>query len=322
MSEFDLIKQHFTRPTRHTNLSVGDDAALISFSAEMELAISTDMLVSGIHFFSDADPYHLGWKSLAVNISDMAAMGANPKWATLAIALPHEDDQWLSQFSQGFFACASAYSVDLIGGDTTRTHSKEALTISVQIMGEVPLGQAIKRSGAKVGDGIWVSGPLGKAAAALKHLLKDIRIPEDELSEHLQALHKPLPRVDLGIALRNIANSCLDISDGLLGDLQHILKASNVGAEITLSAIPTSKFIALHLHDSSFQQFILAGGDDYELCFTAPQDKTSDIRTLAQTLKLPLTKIGTITSAPGLRVWDAEQQAVVLNKLGYNHFNP
>jgi thiamine-monophosphate kinase len=321
MAEFELIEQHFTRPTRHTNLGIGDDAALISVAEGMELAISTDMLVSGTHFFADADPYQLGWKSLAVNVSDMAAMGAQPKWATLAIALPNDDAKWLSRFSEGFFACADRFKVDLIGGDTTKTQQKESLTISVQIMGEVPKGEAIKRSGAKVGDDIWISGALGKAAAALQHLLRKQVIPAEAVNDHLDALHRPEPRVDLGIALRCLANSCLDISDGLLGDLQHILKASNVGAQIQLSNIPTSEFIAQHLDDITFQRYVLAGGDDYELCFTALENKTDEILALSRQLNLPLSKIGKITQEKTLVVLDALQQAITLDTLGYNHFN-
>lgn len=320
MAEFELIAQHFTRPTQHTNLGIGDDAALISITEGMELAVSTDMLVAGTHFFSDADPYQLGWKSLAVNVSDMAAMGATPKWATLAIALPQQDDAWLDQFSQGFFACANQFNIDLIGGDTTGTKQKENLTISIQIMGEVPKGQALKRSGAKAGDDIWVSGPLGKAAAALQHLLGKQLLDADDLDEYLNALHIPQPRVELGIALRDIANSCLDISDGLLGDLRHILNASNVGAEIQLMAIPTSTFISQYLHDSTFQGYVLAGGDDYELCFTAPEYQANRILELKHQLNLSLTKIGKITTDPGLIVFDAQQQTLTLKSLGYHHF--
>lgn len=320
MAEFELIAQHFTRPTQHTNLGIGDDAALISVAEGMELAVSTDMLVSGTHFFADADPYQLGWKSLAVNVSDMAAMGATPRWATLAIALPQQDDAWLSQFSQGFFACANQFDIDLIGGDTTGTKQKESLTISIQIMGEVPSSKAIKRSGAKTGDDIWVSGPLGKAAVALQHLLGKQVIHSEVLNEHLDALHLPQPRVELGIALRNIANSCVDISDGLLADLQHMLTASNVGAEIQLKAIPTSKLIAEQLHDSTFQRYVLAGGDDYELCFTAPEDQANFILELNHQLNLSLTNIGKITTSKALVVLDAQQQAITLHTLGYNHF--
>jgi thiamine-monophosphate kinase len=319
MPEFELIAQYFTRPTRHTNLGIGDDAALISIQQGFELAISTDMLVSGTHFFAEADPYQLGWKSLAVNVSDMAAMGADPKWATLAIALPHEDAKWLSRFSEGFFACADTFNVDLIGGDTTRTSNKDALTISIQIMGEVAIGKAIKRSGAQVNDDIWVSGTLGQAALALRHLLGEMVIPQTEIDSHLIALHMPQPRVLLGLVLHNIATSCLDVSDGLLGDLQHILKASRVGAVIQLNDIPTSTYIAAHLNEPLFRNCVLAGGDDYELCFTAPQNKSDEIEALSHSLNIPLTKIGHVIAEQHLQVLDAEQP-VAFDQLGYNHF--
>ena len=315
MSEFDLIRKHFTRPTKHTHLGIGDDAALITVGTGMELAVSTDMLVAGTHFFADADPCKLGWKSLAVNLSDMAAMGAKPKWATLAVSLPENNTTWLGLFSQGFFSCAEAFEVDLIGGDTTRG----SLNISVQIMGEVPIGQAIKRSGAKVDDDIWVSGKLGCAALALAHLQRKEQIA-NSLSHHLQALHSPQPRVALGIALRGLANSCLDISDGLISDLGHITTASNVGAEIYLETIPTSTYIKKHLKTSAFQHYVLAGGDDYELCFTAPQRRSADILAIAKNVNAPVVKIGRITADKVVTVLDAGN-LIQLGQTGYNHFN-
>ena len=319
-SEFELIREYFTQPTQHTNLSVGDDAALISVAPGMELAISADMLIAGTHFFHDADAYKLGWKSLAVNVSDMAAMGANPKWATLAIALPHADKDWLTEFSRGFFSCAKAFSVDLIGGDTTRG----PLTISVQIMGEVPQGAAITRSGAQAGDDIWLSGILGDAALALAHLqgkMHDKLALDDGYIEYcLHALHIPKPRVELGLALRKIATSAIDISDGLLSDLGHILKASAIGAEIHLNQVPTSAFISQHLHEKHIQQYVLAGGDDYELCFTAPVNAREQINSLSRQLHLTLTNIGNTTSTTELLVYDASQKPIPINKTGYDHF--
>ena len=319
-TEFDLIRKYFTRPTKHTDLSVGDDAALISVGEDMELAISSDMLVAGTHFFHDANPYKLGWKSLAVNISDMAAMGANPKWATLAIALPHLDNHWLAEFSRGFFACASMFNIDLIGGDTTRG----PLAISVQIMGEVARGTAIKRSGAKVDDDIWVSNTLGDAALGLAHMqdkLQDEFPLDDGYIEYcLHALHTPQPRVGLGLALRSIANSAIDISDGLLSDLGHILKASNVGAEVHLKQLPVSVFISQHLREKQIQQYVVAGGDDYELCFTAPVGLREEIHSIGRELNLTLTHIGHITSTPDLLVVDESQNLIRFNKTGYDHF--
>ncbi|MEY3882857.1 MAG: hypothetical protein RLZZ379_135 [Pseudomonadota bacterium] len=318
MSEFNLIKQHFTRPTRHTNLGVGDDAALISISAGMELAISADMLVAGTHFFADADPYHIGWKSLAVNVSDMAAMGAKPKWATLAIALPNNDTQWLSEFSRGFFACAAEFDVDLIGGDTTRG----PLNICVQIMGEVPSGKAIKRSGAKASDDIWVSGLLGNAALALAHMQKKLTLTAQAFSACAPALHRPQARVTLGLALLGIANSAIDISDGLLADLGHILQASNVGATLQLSQIPHSEYCDFStLHNQEIIKLLLAGGDDYELCFTAPAEKRAEILALSQKLALSLSCIGQITNETGVVVHGLNDEILDIKETGFDHFN-
>lgn len=317
MSEFDLIRQHFTRATHHTNLGIGDDAALISIGRSMELAISADMLVAGTHFFEDVAPYQLGWKSLAVNLSDMAAMGANPKWATLAIALPQADSDWLSQFSSGFFACASAFSIDLIGGDTTRG----PLTISIQIMGEVPTGQAIKRSGANIDDEIWISGELGDAALALAAMQGRIQIKTDDLLASRVRLESPQPRVALGLALCNLATSAIDISDGLMADLGHILKQSDVGAEIEVDKIPRSEIVDSYLPSELIQAIMLSGGDDYELCFTAPPLAHHAIIEIGQQLNLKLTSVGVITDTKKLLAYDANKNIVPLDKLGYNHFD-
>ena len=323
MSEFNLIAQYFTKPTHHTDLSVGDDAALIQLSADMQLAISADMLVAGTHFFHGADAYHVGWKSLAVNISDMAAMGANPKWATLAIALPEVNHDWLTDFSKGFFDCAKAFNVDLIGGDTTRG----PLTISVQIMGEVPKNKALTRSGAQVDDDIWVSDPLGLAALALAHLQQKTAIPVDEITTHLDALHLPQPRVALGLALRNIATSCIDISDGLLSEINHILLASqkkqslpNLGASVYLDTIPTSASIQKHINEAAFQHYLLAGGDDYALCFTANAAAEKQILALKETLGLAITKVGKVTAQQDIQVLDAAGRHINIDQQGYNHF--
>ena len=319
MSEFDLIRQHFTRATRHTDLGIGDDAALISCHASMQLAISTDMLVAGTHFFEDANPYFIGWKSLAVNISDMAAMGADPKWATLAIALPQTNPAWLQQFSSGFFACAQAFDVDLIGGDTTQG----PLTISVQIIGKVPKGKALRRNGAKLDDDIWVSGRLGDAAMALAHLPGKFTLPESLLAVCKQALDAPQPRVKLGLALQNIAHCVIDISDGLLADLGHILDASKLGACLKLSEIPYSKnvFFDTGLRDPQLLQMVLAGGDDYELCFSASPDKRADIIELSKDLNLPLTMIGQMTSGTGVSLLGLDNEIVAFKETGFDHFS-
>jgi len=320
VSEFNLIQQYFTRPICHTNLGVGDDAALISLTQGMELAISADMLVAGTHFFHDADAYKLGWKSLAVNVSDMAAMGATPKWTTLAIALPEVNEVWLAEFSRGFFACSEAFNVDLIGGDTTRG----PLIISVQIMGEVPTGKALKRSGAKVGDEIWVSGTLGDAALALAHLQGQLMLDGSEFERCAKSLHTPQPRVALGLALRGIANSCIDVSDGLLADLGHILEHSKVGATLQLSDIPRTKFVGAACDRESVNETVtnmaLSGGDDYELCFTAPAEKHSELMQLSKKLALPLSCIGRITDHTGLIVLGIEGEILDIKKTGYDHF--
>jgi thiamine-monophosphate kinase len=313
--EFNLIAKYFTRTTPSADLGVGDDAALLRVSEGYQLAISVDMLVAGTHFFHDAAPYDIGWKSLAVNISDMAAMGATPKWATLAIALPDINEPWLAEFSRGLFGCADRFKVDLIGGDTTRG----PLNISVQIMGEVPTGEALCRDGAKLEDDIWVSGKLGSAALGLTHLQRKVTL-ESEVAEHcLQALHTPMPRTDLGLSLRKKANSCIDISDGLLADLGHILDASNLGATVALDIIACHDFLRSRLDEAIIQQSILAGGDDYELAFTAPQSQRHAIEQLAHQLDLPLSLIGKTTKKLGIEV-TYKQQLLDISKKGFDHF--
>jgi thiamine-monophosphate kinase len=315
MQEFDLIKKYFTKPTSHTNLSVGDDAALIQASAGCELAISTDMLVANTHFFADAASYDIGWKALAVNVSDMAAMGAQPKWATLAIALPAVDETWLSEFSRGFFACAKMFNVDLIGGDTTRG----PLNISVTIIGEVPTGKALKRSGAQVGDDIWVSGNLGSAALVLAHLQGKIILGNNVLQANIHELYRPSPRVNLGLKLREIATSCVDISDGLLADLGHILKASNCGATVDLEKIPCIDLLKSNLDNPQFQAFLLAGGDDYELCFTAPASKREGIKIIGEQQNILLTCIASTRMDIGLQA-NYKNKKITLLKQGFDHF--
>ena len=318
-SEFDLIKRCFTRPTRHTVLGVGDDGALIAPSPGHELVISTDLLVEGTHFFPDAEPEALGWKTLAVNVSDMAAMGATPRWATLGIAVPPAPTfDWLDKFAQGFFACAEAFGVDLIGGDTTRA-AANTRCFSVTIMGEVPAGSAIRRSGAQAGDQVWVSGWPGRAALGLAHLVgagqareqlcePQIRGHGPLLQECLNALHRPQPRVALGLALRGLATSAIDVSDGLLADLGHILDASGVGA--TLDTVPADA-----------GETYLAGGDDYELVFTAPAARDAEIIALARQLDLPLTRIGRIEAgASKVRVINHEGRDITPARRGYDHF--
>jgi len=316
MTEFDLIRRYFTRPAPGTLLGVGDDAALLQVSKGHVLAVSTDMLVSGTHFLPNADPFLLGHKTLAVNLSDMAAMGATPRWATLAIALPDADEAWLERFSAGFFALAQQYGVELVGGDTTRG----PLNLCVTIMGEVPQGRALLRSGAKTGDEIWVSGRLGDAALALAHLQQRIALSGADFAACAPALNRPQPRVSLGIALRGIANSLIDISDGLLADLGHILDASQVAAEIDFSLLPISLELRGHVHQSLGKQCALSGGDDYELCYTAPAARHADILGIGARLELPLTCIGNVVAGRGCFVHDAAGNPIILEVGGYDHF--
>lgn len=319
-SEFNIIEKYFKRPTPQADLGVGDDAALLKVTAGHQLVVSTDMSVAGTHFFADAAPFDIGWKSLAVNISDIAAMGANPKWATLAIALPEANEGWLAEFSRGFFACAEQFGVDLIGGDTTRG----PLNISVTIMGEVPTGKALRRDGASVGDDIWVSGQLGSAALGLaclknKTLQGKITLENDALQANIHALCRPIPRTALGLALRDIATSCIDISDGLLADLGHILSASNLGAEVHLEKLPMSLYLLNHLAEPEIQNCVLAGGDDYELCFTAPASKRKEIELIGKEQQILLTCIAATRIDIGLQAI-YKGTALNLNSKGFDHF--
>ncbi|MFA6061168.1 MAG: thiamine-phosphate kinase [Gallionella sp.] len=309
MSEFDLIRRHFTRATPGALLGVGDDAALLQVRGGYVLAVSSDMLVSGTHFFADADPYLLGHKTLAVNLSDLAAMGATPRWATLAISMPQADDHWLERFSAGFFALADQHGLELVGGDTTRG----PLNLCVTIFGEVEANQALRRSGAKAGDEIWVSGCLGDAALALAHLQGRVALSDSEYEFCAPALHQPQPRVDLGRSLRGIANSAIDVSDGLLGDLGHILAASGVGAEIDFERLPVSA--TLLAHPQLLNSCALSGGDDYELCFTAPAALHDTVQNLGDELAC----IGRIVAGSGLVVLNASN-SINVQGASYDHF--
>ena len=337
MSEFDLIRRYFTRATPHAVLGIGDDAALVRINSGMELAVSTDMLVSGTHFFADADPFMLGHKTLAVNLSDMAAMGAQPRWVTLAASLPTIDETWLACFSAGFFALADEHQVELIGGDTTRG----PLNLCVTIIGEVPQGAALRRKGAQIRDDIWVSGRLGDAALALAHMQGRIHLAETEFTACAPALHQPSPRVALGLSLRGVAHSTIDISDGLLADLGHILESSGVGAKIQFDALPVSDVMrtlsraiahpsplgggaggegGFDLLPALAQRCILSGGDDYELCFTAPEAQRPRIEKISTQLNLPLTRIGVIVAGSGCRVLSADGSIISIKEAGYDHF--
>lgn len=314
--EFDLIAKHFTRETPGAVLGVGDDCALLAPTPGMQLAVSSDMLLEGRHFSPQDSPAGIGHKSLAVNLSDLAAMGATPRWATLSIALPEADDAWLIAFARGFFRMADLHGIELVGGDTTRG----ALTISITVMGEVPPGQALRRDGAQAGDDVWVSGVLGSAAMALAYRQGRLFMEQVDAARVLPALYLPMPRVELGIALRGIAHSAIDISDGLLGDLGHILERSNVGATLEFSALPTLPVVQKYLHEAVARNGVLAGGDDYELCFTAPQSKRDAVLAAAADADVAVTCIGRISAESGLTVLDVNGQALPIDQTGYDHF--
>jgi thiamine-monophosphate kinase len=317
VSEFTLIDRFFARPTPGAVLGPGDDCALIAPTPGMELAITTDMLVEGTHFLAGTEPEALGWKTLAVNLSDLAAMGAKPRWVLLAGSLPQIDESWLGAFSRGLFALAQVHGVDVIGGDTTRG----PLNLCLTAIGEVPPGQALRRDRAAAGDDLWVSGLPGRAALGLADLQGRLQLPAAVRAECLAALERPQPRVHLGLALRGIANSAIDVSDGLLGDLMHILERSQLAAEVDLGALPP---LPIGVDAALARQTQLAGGDDYELIFTASPDKRTQVESLAQTLALPLSRIGRLSAqtggAPALLVRDAAGQPLRLDKLGYDHF--
>jgi thiamine-monophosphate kinase len=319
--EFDLIARHFTRATPGAVLGVGDDCALLAPTPGMQLAVSSDMLLEGRHFSPQDSPAGIGHKSLAVNLSDLAAMGATPRWATLAIALPEENDAWLTAFSRGFFRMADLHRIELVGGDTTRG----ALTISITVMGEVPPGQALRRDGAQSGDDVWVSGVIGSAAMALAYRQGRLFMEQIDAARVLPALYLPTPRVELGIALRGIASSAIDISDGLLGDLGHILQRSQtggapIGARLEFSALPTLPVVHKYLHEVVARDCVLAGGDDYELCFTAPAGRRDAVAAAAQSTGVAVTRIGSIVTEPGLVVVDADGVPLPIERTGYDHF--
>ena len=323
MGEFDLIARYFTRPVHRATLGVGDDCALLAPAPGMQLAVSSDMLVEGRHFFAGTDPERLGHKALAVNLSDLAACGARPLAFTLALALPQVDAAWLEGFSRGLLQLADAHGCELVGGDTTQG----PLNICITVFGEVPTGQALLRSGAQPGDDIYVSGTLGEARLALDALRGQFALPANMLAHLRQRLERPTPRVALGLALRGVASSALDLSDGLLGDLGHILRASGVGAcidtskTINLIAIGARSISATGQFDADYlQQCTLAGGDDYELAFTAAPARRGAVAAAAQASGTAVARIGVVEGAPGLRLIDAQGRPVAQRYASFDHF--
>mgnify|MGYP000846142952 FL=1 len=323
MGEFELIDRYFKRPARRAALGVGDDCALLAPAPGMQLAVSSDMLIEGRHFLSTVDPFKLGHKALAVNLSDLAACGAKPLAFTLALAVPQADEAWLEGFSRGLFALADAHDCELIGGDTTRG----PLAICITVFGEVPPGQALLRSGARAGDDLYVSGTLGDARLALEVFRGTRSLPQPAFDAARIRMETPTPRVALGLALRGVATSAADISDGLVGDLGHILKASRVGAcidtSIAINLIANRDHLTLENGQFDAEMAldcVLAGGDDYELVFTAPLSARSRVKAAALQSETSVTRIGLIEAAGGLRLVDATGQPVNRRFASFDHF--
>ena len=316
--EFGLIERYFKQKSvadDYVDLGVGDDCALLSGRPGEQWAVSTDTLLEGVHFFSNVEPAALGHKSLAVNLSDLAACGATPRCFLLAIGLPQVDQAWLASFSRGLLGLAEAHRCVLAGGDTTR--STNGIVITITAMGTVPTGAALLRSGAQVGDDIWVSGSLGDAALGLAFRRNQIELSATDASLVVARLERPTPRVHLGARLRGIASSAIDVSDGLMGDLRHVLTASGVGAVIDWTRVPRSP--ALQRQPVNVQQrCALSGGDDYELLFTAPSNRREEIAAVAEAT--PVNRIGTVTATADLAVLDEQGTPVDTESGAYEHF--
>jgi thiamine-monophosphate kinase len=313
--EFDLITRHFTRPVQRADLGVGDDCALLRVASGQQLVVSSDMLVEGRHFLSTVAPARLGHKALAVNLSDLAACGAEPLAFTLALAMPRGDEAFAAGFAQGLFALADAHGIELVGGDTTAG----PLNICITVMGQVPTGQALLRSGARAGDGLWVSGALGDARLALEVFRGSLALQGEAFDAVRRAMEQPTPRITLGLALRGLATSAIDLSDGLLGDLGHVLQRSKVGAVVNADALPRSAVLTslplVQQHECG-----LAGGDDYELLFTAPAARHAEVLAAGERAGVAVTRIGHIDAAAGLRVVDAHGERVATPWRSFDHF--
>jgi thiamine-monophosphate kinase len=325
LSEFSLIDRFFARRARATPraaLGIGDDCALLAPRAGEMLAISTDMLVEGRHFLPDVDPHALGHKALAVNLSDLAAMGARPQAFTLALALPQASEAWLAAFSEGVFGIAERFECELVGGDTT----SGPLNICITVFGEVPLQQALRRDAAQPRDDIWISGTLGDARAGLGVLRNEWTADAADAAAFRRSLERPEPRVALGLALRGHARAALDISDGLAGDLLHILERSHLNATVNVDAVPRSDALR-RLPPDAQRRCTLAGGDDYELCFTAPPSARAAIEGAGESVAVPVTRIGTIsalqnaTAEPAITWHDAAGTPLTLTLQGFDHFH-
>ncbi len=315
MNEFDFINRYLKQQTQDAQvvLGIGDDAAIVRPQAGMDLHLSSDMLLENRHFFANTAAADLAHKVMAVNLSDMAAMGATPKWALLSVALPKLDEAWLNDFCEHLFAIAKEYRVCLIGGDTTKGN----LTFNVTIIGQAPSGQALRRDAAQLGDDVWVSGQIGLAAAALNHHWNHVRLPEAVFLQCEQKRLRPTPRVALGEAILSLAHAAQDVSDGLWQDLAHIAKASDVGMNVDFALIPTLSELKAH---SEHREWVLSGGDDYELIFTAPKSAREAIIKAGLTSKTSITRIGEVVKEAGVRVFE-NQVAIELEQKGFDHFH-
>lgn len=321
-SEFSLIDKYFKDRgivRDDVTLAIGDDAAITNVPTGFQLITAVDTLVDAVHFPRDSQPFDIGYKALAVNLSDMAAMGAEPAWATLALTMPQVDDLWLQQFCDGFYSLAKAFNVQLIGGDTTQG----PLSVTVQLMGLVPHGDALKRSGAQAGDRIFVSGTVGDAALGLQVHQQKLSLPnlsDEQKQSLLTRLHRPVPRIELGIALRNIASSAIDISDGLIADLNHILETSQVGATVHLEQAPVSETMQALGNLVDHYAYAIGGGDDYELCFTVPESRIEEYLKLHQQLTIRVSEIGVVEKNTGLRLLNKGVETEPPIK-GFEHFS-
>ncbi len=319
MGEFDLIARYFQRPVRRASLGIGDDCAIMRVPSDMEMAISTDLLVEGRHFLNTVNPEHLGHKSLAVNLSDLAACGAMPWGFTLSLALPRVDERWLEGFSQGLFALADEHQIELVGGDTTQG----PLTIGITIWGLVPPGQALVRHGAQPGDDIYVSGTLGDARLALEVFRGHASLDAEDWAAMRLRMDKPTPRIALGLALRGVASAAIDLSDGLVGDLGHVLKRSHVGATLNTDWIDTAQGLSAPVAALPWSQrleWVLSGGDDYELLFTAHAEHRAEVQEAAMSVGVPVTRIGRIERELGLRVMDRNGEPLSRRFQSFDHF--
>lgn len=319
LTEFEIINKYFkglTSDNDGVSIGIGDDAAVIDVPSDQQLVTSVDTLVSGVHYFSDTDPYDIGYKSLAVNLSDMAAMSASPRWVTLSLTIPENNPEWISKFAEGFSDLANQYGVSLIGGDLTHG----PLSITVQIMGVVEKNCAVKRSGAGVGDRVYVSGYLGGAGLALRYLKKELEVNIQPSKSSVDRLLRPEPRVKLGLVIRDLASSAIDISDGLVADLGHILEASNKGALIELDSIPLSDDLIQINNNDKRLQIALCSGDDYELCFTVPVKHKEKLEQVISELNIPITCIGKIIEEKSIKWLTSDGTEYQVSVDGYRHF--